>query len=154
MLSRVLMKKIIKTFALMKIINSLLLLLDDALTESTCQLLGFCFLLLKSYVHVVQDVYASDQSTHPKFSLNALVLFPKLTVIVNSFAHKVARNNFSIKHSFFSSIYCLLTLRMSSLVCQVAITISQSQFVFIIYRFVDSITSKSIKLHQMLPLTV
>ena len=50
---------------------------------------------------------------HPKFSLKTLVLFPKLTVIINNFAHKVARNNFSMKHSFFSSIYCLLTLRMS-----------------------------------------
>ena len=139
----------------MKIINSLLLLLlDDALTEATCQLLGFCFLLLKSCVHVVQDVWASYQSNyHPKFSLNTLVLFPKLTVIINSFAHKVARNNFSMKHSFFSSIYCLLTLCMYSLVCQVAISQS-SLYLSFIDSFIDSITSKSIKLCWMLPLTV
>ena len=125
----------------MKIINSLLLL-DDTL-RPPASFLGF-FLLLKSCVHVVQDVWASDQSNyHPKFSLNTLVLFPKLTVIINSFAHKVARNKFSMKHSFFSSIYCLLTLCMSSLVCQVAISQS-SLYLSFIDSFIDSITFKSI----------
>ena len=83
----------------MKIINSLLLLLD-----------ALMLLLLKSCAHVVQ---VPQSNYHRKFSLKTLVLFPKLTVIINNIAHKVARNNFFMKRSFFSSIYCLLTLCMS-----------------------------------------
>ena len=86
---------------------------------------------------------------------NTLVLFPKLTVIIISFAHKGTRNNFSMKKSFFSSIYYLLTLRMSGLVYQVPISSRQSSlYLSFIDSFIDSITSKSIKLHWMLPVTV
>ena len=67
--------------------------------------LHYKFLTIWSRKNQKTKMFVLQSNYHSKFSLKTLVSFSKLTVIINSLAHKVARNNFSIKHSFFSSIY-------------------------------------------------
>ena len=81
----------------MKIINSLLLL-DDALRPPALA----SWVLFSAFKELctcsTRCLCLRSESPSKIFTKYFLVLFSKLTVIINSFAHKVARNNFDFAY--------------------------------------------------------